>query len=1194
MRKLKSGTATLFYLIFLCSILFESCEYYDLPVKEYLEYWSSTCQVGKMEYGSEYTYLDDVPQLSAKDFVEIRLYAVNPKGIPLLKKHTSPSEDYSFSFLDQDGKIVGSEYSEDANEQFTFVRIRTKFSDATEGQKMTLSGCLWPENRTGFSETELMSAYPQMFFSTSFVQNTPPDNISNFQVMTDFYPETQKAYLQFEYPEQSYNRNKNSTYEIKCYLRESDGKLYYKDSKILTLEDNKKPGAPRNKFYYYFDSQEDNLTSYEYTVQMTGPHGLKQELLATHPSLGVCVLVEPTITVMEEFNGLKDEDGFECIEVADNSTGISYDIAPGQAGDTLTVTVDGRSCGTSGTVSGIGQHVIKVVASRINARSVTVTKNIRIVKTQDKAEFEFGSEFNACGRDSDGYGYMEVGSASDVVTYKITAPEEGTTLSVEIDGTSFGELSEPKEGSLNVNRHTLIATVHKRYCNDVSVSEKVCVAKALEEPVFTFNPGLTGNKSGGFEFIEIGSEDLSYKLEPVSYDKNKGAKVSGSIEGVAFDETAVKSGSLPLGPYTFSGKVTMPYMTEKTFEKKINVVQALEVPEFICSDFTGNIDDKENEYIEIDPSVTTTTSITIQAGVGCTITGTCGSISIDSSTNTKTINLGTGGYEINGIVHKENYVDKPFAKKIKVVEYLQEPKFECSAFNGKTDSQGCKYIEVKDSSTKATYTVTAESECTITGSCGSISLNSSSNTKSVNIGPNVNPYEVSVTVHKPYYKDRTFTKLIRVIVSLGDPSIKCSNLNGEIYNEHEYIEISESLSYASYTIESDSGSTISGTDNGNGFNSTTNNTVTLSLAPGEHIINGTIKKTNYTDKTFTKRLMVVYELTNPKMDIYTIGGAIHKVSETHDAENTSYSSYETYTVNLTAGGTGELSYEFSGVGTITVTKNGTSIGTSGKFGLGPHSLSIKVTNPGQKPKTCTKDVYIQGILSDVTWNFSENSSGTEDGYTVYKFSYLTSENMWLKTPAGNTGNIVSISDFTPDSEGKVYLYPDIKYSLSVKQTRTYCKTKFSTKLVSIKVKPVKVTIGDCYLKCDFDDGWLDTTNEIAGKVHIGKNGSFQVLRDFGGGTNFEKQGEWEKFKKDSNPTFYLEKITDNISYKSTDMYEDDGAGTVSDDDIDEVNTYETLAKLAGDYRANKEVKIEVCNNDSSEKLTHKIMLNLSD
>jgi hypothetical protein len=253
-----------------------------------------------------------------------------------------------------------------------------------------------------------------------------------------------------------------------------------------------------------------------------------------------------------------------------------------------------------------------------------------------------------------------------------------------------------------------------------------------------------------------------------------------------------------------------------------------------------------------------------------------------------------------------------------------------------------------------------------------------------------------------------------------------------------------------------------------------------------------------------------------------------------------------------------------------------------------------VTNPGQKPKTCTKDVYIQGILSDVTWNFSENSSGTEDGYTVYKFSYLTSENMWLKTPAGNSGNTVSISDFTPDSEGKVYLYPDIKYSLSVKQTRTYCKTKFSTKLVSIKVKPVKVTIGDCYLKCDFDDGWLDTTNEIAGKVHIGKNGSFQVLRDFGGGTNFEKQGEWEKFKKDSNPTFYLEKITDNISYKSTDMYEDDGAGTVSDDDIDEVNTYETLAKLAGDYRANKEVKIEVCNNDSSEKLTHKIMLNLSD
>lgn len=1187
MRKLKSGTVSFVCLILFCSIQFASCQFFNQPVREYLEYWSSTCQVGKMEYGSDYTYLDDVPQLSAKDFVEIRLYAVNPQGIPILQKATAPSSEHSFSFLDEAGKIVGSEYSEEAVEP-TYVRIRTKLEDDTEGQKMTLSGCLWPENRTEFTEAELKDSYPQMFYSTTFVQNTPPDNISNFQVMTDFYPETQKAYLQFEYPKQDKNRNKNSTYEIKCYLRESDGKLYYKDSKILTLEDNKKPGAPRNKFYYYFDSQEDNLLSYEYTVQVTGPHGLKQELLATDPSLGVCVLVEPTITVMEEFNGLKDEDGFECIEVPDNSSGVSYDITPGQAGDTLTVTIDGRSCSTSGTVSGIGQHEIKVVASRINARSVTVTKNIRIVKTPDKAEFEFGKEFNECGRDADGYGYMEVDSVTDAVTYKITAPEEGTTLSVKIDGSVSAEMSEPKEGCLNVNRHTLVATVHKKYCNDVSVSEKVCVAKALEEPVFTFNPDLTGNKDGDFEFIEIVSGDLSYKLEPVAYDKNNGAKVSGSIEDVAFDEVSVKSGNLALGSYTFSGKVTMPYMTEKTFEKKISVIQALEVPEFICSDFTGNTDNNGFEYIEIDPSVTTTTSIKIQAGDGCTITGTCGSISIDSSTTSKTINLGTGGYEINGIVHKENYVDKPFTKKIKVVEYLQEPKFECSAFNGKTDSQGCKYIEVKDSSTKATYTVTAESECTITGSCGSISLNSSSNTKSVNIGPNVNPYEVSVTVHKPYYKDRTFTKLIRVIVSLGDPIIKCSNLNGEIHNEHEYIEIPESLSYASYTIESDSGSTISGTDNGNGFNSSTYNTVTLSLAPGEHIINGTIKKTNYTDKTFTKRLMVVYELTNPKMDIYTIGGAIHKVSETHDAENTSYSSYETYNVNLTAGGTGELSYEFSGVGTITVTKNGTSIGTSGKFGLGPHSLSIKVTNPGQKPKTCTKDVYIQGILSDVTWNFSENSSGTEDGYTVYKFSYLNSENMWLKTPAGNTGNTVSISDFTPDAQGKVYLYPDIKYSLSVKQTRLYCKTKFSTKLVSIKVKPVKVTLGACSLYCDFDDA--GKTNEIAGKVHIGKNGSFETLRDFGGGTDFA-QYKWDEFKKDINPTYYLEKITDNISYKSSGMYEDDSSG---DDDIDEVDTYETLAKLAGDYRAGKEVKIEIWNNDSSERMGHKIMLNLSD
>ena len=47
-----------------------------------------------------------------------------------------------------------------------------------------------------------------------------------------------------------------------------------------------------NVFLYYFDGQLDGfLSRYEYTVQMTGPHGLTVDLRSTDPALGACVLV---------------------------------------------------------------------------------------------------------------------------------------------------------------------------------------------------------------------------------------------------------------------------------------------------------------------------------------------------------------------------------------------------------------------------------------------------------------------------------------------------------------------------------------------------------------------------------------------------------------------------------------------------------------------------------------------------------------------------------------------------------------------------------------------------------------------------------------------------------------------------------------------------------------------------------------
>ncbi|MBO7639321.1 MAG: hypothetical protein J6S91_10140, partial [Treponema sp.] len=97
------------------------------PVREYLEYWSSTCQVGKIEYLSPHTELDGVPNLSALNPVEINLYLANPKGYGILCK---PGNAYCFSFKDEQGNTgFYSDYSEAALEHNTTIKVQAVLPD---------------------------------------------------------------------------------------------------------------------------------------------------------------------------------------------------------------------------------------------------------------------------------------------------------------------------------------------------------------------------------------------------------------------------------------------------------------------------------------------------------------------------------------------------------------------------------------------------------------------------------------------------------------------------------------------------------------------------------------------------------------------------------------------------------------------------------------------------------------------------------------------------------------------------------------------------------------------------------------------------------------------------------------------------------------------------------------------------------
>lgn len=589
MRKIKSRV---FY-----SILFVSCDTsFNEPVREYFEYWSTTCQVAKVEFSSAKTTINGVENLSAKEQIQIDVFAINPKGFKLLQK----DEGQCFSLQNSDATLSYSDYSETQVDP-TYIKITAKLTDASEGQKITLSGGLYPENRTDWSESQLRNSAPELFTSVSFIQNTPPDNIKNLHVPNEFFAATSKHYVSFEIPDQSLNRNKNSTYKISYYLRESDGSVNYKGTETRSLAENKNTSGSTT-FLYYFDGQEDNLF-YEYTVQVIGPRGLKGEVYSTIPGLGVYELNEPTVTV-EDLNGLKDDDDYECVEVENENDAVSFTAVKADEGETLTVTVDGSEVASeSYTVSGIGQHTIVAVSSKDGSRPISVTKKIRIVKKQKEPTYTAPENLKVT--EETGGGTCIEAEADTVVSYTITA-ESGCTMTVN---NSYGNtsvtsntnthtltLASLNDDNLRVNSLTVI--VKKQYCTDKAFTKTVTLVKAIQEPTIRIY------KNSGNDIInaspsapeESGYGDYTCYDLPLTISGTGNANfevksgtdeiVSAKIDGSPATESGGKY-ALSLGPHTVTLTVTKANCTTKAYTKKIYIQGVLSDPTI---KYSGNQD----------------------------------------------------------------------------------------------------------------------------------------------------------------------------------------------------------------------------------------------------------------------------------------------------------------------------------------------------------------------------------------------------------------------------------------------------------------------------------------------------------------------------------------------------------------------------------------------------------------------------
>ena len=1160
-------------------MLFVSCEQYNLPVKHWFDYWTSTCQVGKIEYASENTYLNGGLNLYAKDSVEINLYTINPQKITLLK---NPGGGSCFTFNAEGGSLVFP--SEEIMVDPTYIKIRANLPDEWQGKRITLSGCLWPENRSSFSEADLKSQSPELFYSTSFIQNTPPDNIKNMQVVKQTLG-GKNAYLSFEPPDQSLYRNKNSTYEIKCWLRESDGNLYYKGSRILSLSDNRNPDAGSNVFFYYFDEQVDNFTSYEYTAQVTGPHGLKTELLSTDPSLGLNVLVEPEINVMDAFNGLSDDQGFECIEVPANESQVSF-IVSGQEGDSLSVSVDNVSVSPNSgiyTASGIRQHTIRVESSRLNAVSVAVEKKIRIVKKPDEAVIDFGSDFNGF-EDAGGFKYIEIDSDASTVSYEIRSDEEGTTLTANVDGAiSEGQ----KSGNLSFGPHTLTATVHKEFCMDreLSAPKKVMVAKQLQAPLFEFNlPVKLG--SDGYKYIEVPAQNGSVNCTIKPSPQDAGAKVLGNIGGTDFSPAEQIDTALPIGTYDLSVTVTKDCMTARVFGEKIKVVKALSKPTIsIASSPNGNEADGFVYYE------------TTASGIGYNIlndeSDATLSIKINGVDGNSTGSLSVGNeYTIVATVSKPNLTDAQETKKIRVVKKLTKPVITISAEPNGNVENGFVYYEV-DSGGSVPYSVSkSDSDASL-----SVKINGADKSASGSLSVG-NEYTIVATVSKSNLNDAQETKKIRVVESLSEPTYTCAYLNGQSLDGFECIEIPATQTTVGYKIRAAQYCTITGKDNSANFSSGTSNEINLTLGPGTHTIRGTVNRTNYNGKSFEKKVVVVHEIQKPAIR-YRKDSVDGSQAESDTCEDSSYSGYSTYNIELAENGTGYLYFTAAAKNDESIkVKDGNteiSVNGTGSLSLGPHTLTYTVSKPGYTTQEFVEHVYVQGILSAPTISCSGEYKGLvgTDGKPRYEFSYLSYAQMSFSVSAGNAGatTVEVYVDGSQKTSENWMLDPDTDPTIKVVQTRQYCKKKETEETVEVRIKPVTVAVPakneTCYLYCNIDDTGDEC--EIAGAVYIGMNGKYDLLRDFGGGTNF-KEKAWDYFKHNAL-SYTFTKTSDYICYCSEGMYEDN-TDIIGDTEIAEVKKEIALSTLAATKRNGSAVKIEVTSSDGL--LSHEILLNLSE
>lgn len=285
-----------------------------------------------------------------------------------------------------------------------------------------------------------------------------------------------------------------------------------------------------------------------------------------------------------------------------------------------------------------------------------------------------------------------------------------------------------------------------------------------------------------------------------------------------------------------------------------------------------------------------------------------------------------------------------------------------------------------------------------------------------------------------------------------------------------------------------------------------------------------------------------------------------------------------------------------------VTINGNPVSAVSILQEGFNTIEVSISKNLCRPISVKKYIYVTKELTAPTIEFTNKASESTNKIT---YSYLTYENLKMKVTNNydKPGSTMTVTvDDTTITNFEDYTLSDGFHTIIATITKPYCNTKTTTKTATVKIKPVNVTVGTTALHCHFTDG-AGSSNEIYGKLYIGKNNNFKLLRQFSD-AEF-KENDWDNFGHNDVGSFVLENKSDKICYKSEDMYE---ADTGADDEISEVNTSITLTDIskvmrtsntinfayrANAYKDGQSVKIEVKSSGDNE-VSHRIYLNLSE